>query len=51
MAEKKEQEIRISVYNPFRDAFSEVPIEHAKKFVKIAKQVEKKLKELGIKIE
>ena len=51
MKKKKQEEIKISVYNPFRDVFSEVSVEYDKKFVKIARQVEEKLKELGIEVE
>ena len=45
MAEKKE-EIRISIFDPSINAFREVPLELAKKFVEEAKKVEEKIKEI-----
>jgi hypothetical protein len=45
MAEKKE-EIRISYFDPVANAYREIPLELAEKFVESAKEVEKKIKEL-----
>lgn len=39
----KETEKMISIYDPTVDAFREVPISLARKFVESAKEVEKKL--------
>lgn len=41
--EKTKEEKKISMYDPAVDAFREVPISLAKKFVKSAKEIEKQL--------
>lgn len=41
---------KVSIYNPFLNAFCEVSIEDAKKFVENAKEVEKKIKESEAKV-
>jgi hypothetical protein len=42
MAEKKE-EIRISYFDPVANAYREIPLELAKKFVEEAKRIEKEI--------
>ncbi len=44
--EEKKKEEMVSIYDPSRDAYFEAPISVAKKFVKSAKEVEKKLAEI-----
>ena len=41
---------KVSIYNPFLNAFCEVSVEVAKKFVENAKEVEKKIKESEAKV-
>jgi len=45
MAEKKE-EIRISIFDPSVNAYREVPLELAEKFVEEAKKVEKVIEKI-----
>jgi hypothetical protein len=45
MAEKKE-EVKVSIYDPSIDAFREVPLELAEKFVEEAKKVEKVIEKI-----
>ena len=42
------KEQTISIYDPGVDAYREVPLSIAKKFVEAAKKTEAKLKELGV---
>jgi len=42
---KSNPEKMVSIYNPFVDAFCEVPVSKAEKLIKSAKEVEQKLKE------
>ena len=43
--EKKEPERMVSMYDPSVNAFREVPVSIAEKFIKSAKELERKLKE------
>ena len=45
MPKKETKEKMVSMYDPAVDAFREVPVSLAKKFIESAKEIEKKLEE------
>jgi hypothetical protein len=44
--DKQKEEVKISMYDPSIDAYREISLEAAKKFVESAKEVEQQIKEL-----
>jgi len=44
--EKEEKDIKVSIYDPSINAFREVPLELAEKFVEEAKKVEKVIEKI-----
>lgn len=45
-SKEKGKEIMVSMYDPTVDAFREIPISLAKKFIESAKEIEEQLKKL-----
>lgn len=50
MAKKQEEQkaVKISMYDPFRNAFCEMEVEKVRKLIRVAREAEKKLQELGL---